>query len=424
MKKWEDILKDRLEGYESTLPESSLAEFRALRTAGGTAARKKAYPLIWTVAAGLAAGLAAVLLLRRPVAPEEGIQVVHEPPVVQNQVEDTSIVVHPMVTPHFLGQSTVTKIVPEEANPDTSEKLATTEDRTEVPESTEIPETASSPKPSTNPSAGNASTTMTSPYIPLTGRTQRVNISVAPAAGEILGGGILAALATYLTDGKNNTIPSYIGHGAVVNSPSGSKPADNHQGSGFGSSSTPGDNPGYYPSDPQPGDPISQEEPVKDLLEQSTHCFPIKAGLSSRLPLTDKLFLTAGLEYSFYRSKYNMSYSGEKWQRVHYLGIPVRLDWVFASHSLFDVYLGGGMRGDFCLNASLAGKDIKKDRPGLSLVGVGGVQMNATKRLGLYVEPELSWMIPNENNTLVTYRSEHPLMFSVSAGIRINLGNQ
>ena len=119
-----------------------------------------------------------------------------------------------------------------------------------------------------------------------------------------------------------------------------------------------------------------------------------------------------------------MSYSGEKWQRVHYLGIPVRLDWIIASHSLFDVYVGGGMQGDFCLNATLAEKDIKKDRPSLSLVGAGGLQMNATKRLGLYLEPELSWRIPDGNNTLVTYRSEHPVMFSVSAGIRINLGNQ
>ena len=80
------------------------------------------------------------------------------------------------------------------------------------------------------------------------------------------------------------------------------------------------------------------------------------------------------------------------------------------------------MQGDFCLNASLAGKDIKKDRPSLSLVGAGGIQMNASKCLGIFLEPELSWRIPDENNTLVTYRSERPVMFSVSAGIRINLG--
>ncbi len=419
MRKWEDIIKEKMEEPDGPLPESVFAEFHARFDGAESKHTAKRFPLVWAIIPAVAAGLAVVLLLRKPGVPEEEIQPEQQHPVAQVQVDDTSDVALPMVTPSLYVQSALT---PKVAVPDIPEEPVTTEDRTEVSEPAETPEAALSPEPGKNSSAGSASTTMTSPYIPLTGKPSQVNIRVGPAAGGILGGGVLAALATYLTNGRNNTVPSYIGHGVVVNPPSGS--TDDHQGSGI-SSSVPGDDdPGYYPSNPQPGDPISQEEPVKDLLEQSTHCFPIKAGLSSRLPLTDKLFLTAGLEYSFYRSKYNMSYSGEKWQRVHYLGIPVRLDWVFASHSLFDVYLGGGMRGDFCLNASLAGKDIKKDRPGLSLVGVGGVQMNATKRLGLYVEPELSWMIPNENNTLVTYRSEHPLMFSVSAGIRINLGNQ
>ena len=54
--------------------------------------------------------------------------------------------------------------------------------------------------------------------------------------------------------------------------------------------------------------------------------------------------------------------------------------------------------------------------------------MNVTKHLGIYLEPELSWRIPMDNPAIttytpVTYRSEHPVMFSVAAGIRINLGH-
>ena len=422
MRKWEDIIKEKMEEPEGQLPESVFVEFHARFDGAGGKHTAKRFPWVWAIVPAVAAGLAAVLLLRKPGTPEQEIQPVQQHPVAQVQVDDTSDVALPTVTPPFYVQSAVTKKAQTEAVPDIPDAPATVEDQIESLESTDNQEVDESPLPGTNPSAGNSPVRTTSPFIPATGRTRKVNITVAPAAGGILGGGILAALATYLTNGRNNTVPSYIGHGVVVNPSSGS--TDDHQGSGI-SSSVPGDDdPGYYPSDPQPGDPVSWEEPVKDLLEQSTHCLPIKAGLSTRLPLTDRLYVTTGLEYSLYRSKYSMSYSGEKWQRVHYLGIPVRLDWVIASHSLFDVYVGGGMQGDFCLNATLAGKDIKKDRPGLSLVGVGGVQMNATKRLGLYLEPELSWMIPNENNTLVTYRSEHPLMFSVSAGIRINLGNQ
>lgn len=414
MRKWEDIIKEKMEEPDGELPESVFAEFHTRFDDAGSKHTAKRFPWVWALIPAVAAGLAAVLLLRKPEITEDGPRQVQQQPVAQIQTEESMDETFPTDTPQFFGRTAVTKSVPYETISEISEAPAIAEDQTETSESTDSQETTASPKPGTNPSTGNTPTLTTSPYIPLTGATPRVNIKDAPAAGGILGGGVLAALATYLTDSKKNTIPSYVGHGTVINSPSGQ--SGNHQGSAISSSV---DDPDIIPTDnPQP------EEPIKDLLEQSTHYFPIKAGLSTRLPLTEKLFLTIGLEYSLYRSKFDMSYSGEKWQRVHYLGIPVRLDWNIVSYSLFDVYVGGGMQGDFCLNATLAGKDIKKDRPSLSLVGAGGIQMNATKRLGFYLEPEFSWRIPNENNTLVTYRSEHPVMFSVSAGIRINLGNQ
>ena len=419
MRKWEDIIKEKMEEPDGPLPESVFAEFHSRYDGAGSKHTTKRFPWVWALIPVVAAGLAAILLLKKPEIAEDGLQQVQQQPMAQIQPEERMDEAFPTdTTPQFFAQKAATKKVPSEAIPDNLEAPVTVEDQTKTPESADDQETTASPKPSTNPSTGNTPTLTTSPFIPLTGTTPRVSLKVAPAAGGILGGGVLSALATSLSDSKKNTIPSYIGHGTEIQVPS--KPPGN-QGGATSSIDEPDDNP---PGNPPPDDPVSKEDPVKDLLEQSRHYFPIKAGLSTRLPLAEKLFLTTGLEYSLYRSKFHMSYSGEKWQRVHYLGIPVRLDWIIASHSLFDVYVGGGMQGDFCLNATLAEKDIKKDRPSLSLVGAGGLQMNATKRLGLYLEPELSWRIPDGNNTLVTYRSEHHVMFSVSAGIRINLGNQ
>ena len=57
MKKWEDIVKDKLEGYESALPEGSLADFHARRGSSATvthASRK----WLWLPAAAVAAGRA------------------------------------------------------------------------------------------------------------------------------------------------------------------------------------------------------------------------------------------------------------------------------------------------------------------------------------------------------------------------------
>ena len=399
MKHWEDIIKDKLEEPDGALPESVFDEFHARFDGAESTRLTKRFPLVWAIVPAIAAGLAAVLLLRSPKAPEEKIEPVRQAPMAQVQTTvDTnadSQVDTPKIDPVPLKKASARPQPVVLESPSMSGKQMEAPATTEKAKAPDIPETSESPDrphPTTKPSTGNIVPETTSPFIPRAEKIRRVNLKVAPAAGGILGTGILAALATNLASAKNNTIPSYIGHGRVINDPS---------------------NPGGT---------------IKDLLDQSSHYFPIQVGLSARLPLSERLYLSTGLQYSLYNSKFTMSQTGEKRQQVHYLGIPVRLDWVVASHSLFDVYVGGGVQGDFCLDATLAGKSLEKDRPSLSLVGAGGIQMNATKRLGIYLEPELSWRIPGNNSAIVnyapvTYRSEHPVMFSVAAGIRINLGH-
>ena len=81
MRKWEDIVKERLEGYESALPAGSFADFRARRaesgilgdagedvaqafampsgSAGHLPAKRSALP--WALAAAVAAGKAVLV---------------------------------------------------------------------------------------------------------------------------------------------------------------------------------------------------------------------------------------------------------------------------------------------------------------------------------------------------------------------------
>ena len=397
MRKWEDIIKERLEEPDGALPESVFDEFHSRFDGAESARTARRLPFVWAIVPAIAAGLAAVLLLRSPKAPEENIEPIRQSPVayVQAAVDtnaespaDTTLV-YPM--PVKKASARPQSVAPE------SPSMG--ENQTEEPET---PETPDRPQPTTKPSTENVVPETASPFIPMTEKARRVNLKVAPAAGGILGAGVLAALATHL--GKVNKAR-------------------------WTNIQSPGTIPSIWDDKGNPGEgPGSSEEPVRDRLERSSHYFPIQVGLSARLPLSKQLYLSTGLQYSLYNSKFTMSQTGEKRQQVHYLGIPVRLDWwVFASNSRFDVYVGGGVLGDFCLNATLAGMSREKDRLSLSLVGAGGIQMNATKHLGIYLEPELSWRIPMDNpifgnNTLVTYRSEHPVMFSIATGIRINLG--
>ena len=396
MRKWEDIVKDKLEEPDGALPESVFDEFHTRFDGAEGTRMARRFPLVWAIVPALAAGLAAVLLLRSPKAPEENIEPVRQAPVAQvlpaDDTKAESQVDTPQIQPVSVKKASAR---PQSIAP---ESPSMGENQTEEPET---PETPDRPQPTTKPSTENVVPETVSPIIPMTEKARRVNLKVAPAAGGILGAGVLAALATHL--GK-----VYKARWTNIQSP-GTIPSSLYD------KGNPGEGPG------------SSEEPVRDRLERSSHYFPIQVGLSARLPLSEQLYLSTGLQYSLYNSKFTLSQTGEKRQQVHYLGIPVRLDWVFASNSRFDVYAGGGVLGDFCLNATLAGMNLEKDRPSLSLVGAGGIQMNVTKHLGIYLEPELSWRIPTDdpklgNNTLVTYRSEHPVMFSVATGIRINLG--
>ena len=396
MRKWEDIVKDKLEEPDGALPESVFDEFHVRFDGAESARTARRFPLVWAIVPALAAGLAAVLLLRSPKAPEENIEPVRQAPVAQvlpaDDTKAESQVDTPQIQPVSVKKASAR---PQSIAP---ESPSMGENQTEEPET---PETPDRPQPTTKPSTENVVPETASPFIPMTEKARRVNLKVAPAAGGILGAGVLAALATHL--GKVNKA-----RWTNIQSP-GTIPSSLYD------KGNPGEGPG------------SSEEPVRDRLERSSHYFPIQVGLSARLPLSEQLYLSTGLQYSLYNSKFTMSQTGEKRQQVHYLGIPVRLDWVFASNSRFDVYAGGGVLGDFCLNATLAGMNLEKDRPSLSLVGAGGVQMNVTKHLGIYLEPELNWRIPTDNpklgnHSLVTYRSEHPVMFSVATGIRINLG--
>ena len=80
------------------------------------------------------------------------------------------------------------------------------------------------------------------------------------------------------------------------------------------------------------------------------------------------------------------------------------------------------MEGDWCVGATLAGRKIKKDGPTLSLIGAGGMQLNVSRQLGLYVEPQLSWSMPSRARVLDTYRSGNPIAFLTTGGIRFSFG--
>ena len=383
MRKWEDIVKDKLEGYESNLPEDSLAAFNARRaTAGATKAKR--FPLVWAIVPAIAAGLAAVLLLRKPTVPEDVIQIIPQPVETYGQVDDNLDITTPPATAPLIAQAIQTKAVrPMPKTEQSKEPAATTVvEEIRIPEETLIPETDDIGPEDTpeEPATDNRLVVQdSSPFVPQPSTEKSaVQLNIGAEGAIVAGGGLLAALATQLAKADVS--------GLV------------------------------------PGIQVTDDINNTNALETPhSHRMPFVVGLSVKFPVTEKIGLTTGLEYSLYSSSFWYP-TGEKTQLVHYLGIPVRLDWTFVSSRRVDAYLGAGIKGDLCVGATLDGHSIGKDGPAFRLLGAGGIQFNATRNLGLFVEPEVSWTLPSDRRMLSTYSSEHPWMFTVATGVRINLG--
>lgn len=395
MRKWEDIVKERLEGYESTLPAGSFADFCARRTAsaGGSTGRfpAKRSALPWVLAVAVAAGLAAVIFLRHPAEPAGGAQPVRQPSALVAVVPDSAEVSRPFQPELVQGHPYIAYAVTPNAfhQPSVIQQTQAVADAVSDDDSRgQEPVGAFTPDTSKQQAVDTSVVTDASSYIPEIASTEPVKMRFEPAAGIFAGGGLVAALATTAVN---------------LTRASGSDPAIVPQTG--------------------PVDVGTPHLPQHISSNSYSHSLPFKGGLSVGIPIANRTRITTGIQYITYRSSFTDILSKTQIQRAHYLSVPVRLDKILADYGRFEAYVGGGLEGDFCIAASLSGKKIDRDGFSISLLGAGGIQFNVSKHLGLYVEPELTWSLPSEGRTLQTYRSVNPFMFSINTGLRITMGN-
>ena len=156
--------------------------------------------------------------------------------------------------------------------------------------------------------------------------------------------------------------------------------------------------------------------------ESYRHEIPISFGVSVRYNLTNKLSVNTGLNYTRYTStRERYYYTGgadmDK-QYAHYLGIPVRLDWLAVNKKHFNFYIGAGVQADKCIYATVGNERLREKEVLFGLNGALGFQVNIVPMVGLYFEPEISYAL-NEGS-IETFRYNEPLMISARAGLRFN----
>ena len=155
-----------------------------------------------------------------------------------------------------------------------------------------------------------------------------------------------------------------------------------------------------------------------DAVSSYTHDLPLSLGLSVRLDLTPRLAVESGLEYTYLHSV-EESVAGRLDQRLHFIGIPLRMETTLWTWDRLGFYAGIGGKVEKCVSASLGTVLCEESRLQWSAETFGGIQYRLGGRAHLYFQPELSYYFTRTD--LITYRTEHPLGLSLHAGLRFDL---
>lgn len=190
-----------------------------------------------------------------------------------------------------------------------------------------------------------------------------------------------------------------------------------------------GDN--YYSAAVYPSaDAIATMEETSELK----HMMPVNFGLTLSIPVSDRLAIVSGLNYSYLysNSKQNGTRSASMKQEVHYLGIPLGVTFSVYSTPRWDFYLYGGGMVEKAVSARKTWElEFESGNPENSeKIKVEGVQPSVRVSAGasfmfargvsLYVEPGVAYYFEQVKN-IRTYRTEYPTNFSLTVGIKFGL---
>lgn len=155
------------------------------------------------------------------------------------------------------------------------------------------------------------------------------------------------------------------------------------------------------------------------------HKLPVTFGLSVRKGITSSISLETGLTYTYLSSDiHNQGENGSKVgeQKLHYIGLPLKVNWSFVNTDRFNIYVSGGGAIEKCVygkvvtDATTESNTVKPLQ--FSLAGGVGAQYNITRKLGIYAEPGVAYYFDDGSKTQ-TIRKEKKFNLNLQAGIRL-----
>ena len=174
-----------------------------------------------------------------------------------------------------------------------------------------------------------------------------------------------------------------------------------------------------------------------EIETQIKHKLPVRFGLTFAYGLNSRLSLESGLTYTILMSDIkegskNNYYTGN--QTLHYIGIPLNVRYKVFSWKKLDLYASAGVltekrvAGKIDKNYVLQNNTEKTEKETIAShpfqfsANIGaGIQYSLTHRVGLYVEPGMSYYF-DDNSPVETIYKEKPLNFNLNLGLRLTFG--
>lgn len=174
----------------------------------------------------------------------------------------------------------------------------------------------------------------------------------------------------------------------------------------------------------------------KETYTDVKHHIPVTVGASLKWNLNDKWAVETGLNYTYLYSELKsgaQSYIEDR-QKLHYVGIPLKVHRTIWDNSTFNFYASLGGMIEKCVSGTVetvyaeegnvkSSENEKIDEKPLQFSAWAsvGIQANFNKWLSIYFEPGMAYYF-DDKTELLTIRKDKPFNFNMQLGLRFNLG--
>jgi len=177
--------------------------------------------------------------------------------------------------------------------------------------------------------------------------------------------------------------------------------------------------------------PAETKNDIITTTQLTQHYQPIRYGLSMRYCLNSRWAVETGITYSLLTSDIAYTTNGyttpiETKQRLNYIGIPLKAEYLLWGSRHFDVYVSGGTTIEKMVKGSQENtrtgmkENVSIRSLQLSINSGIGAEYKFSNLFSIFAEPGLSYYFDN-GSSISTFYQDKPLNFNLNIGLRFQI---